>query len=213
MVGTNSLKTAAVACVAAVLASGAAFAGSCQVSGATLTSIDGGATLTPSQNATKCFGAASTNTGSGPSGQISESEIMSLLSTDAWGFGTYNWSYVGKYDDAAPSSSPVSADLEQKNGSWSVDVTPNTANVFSLVLKGSTEYSSFLFDISPNAGSVFAGDYDMELAGIDADLSNIQVVGVYAGVIPLPAAAWLMIAAFGGLGVAGAVKKRRAALT
>lgn len=84
-------------------------------------------------------------------------------------------------------------DGEAKAGEWSYS-GPAIANI--IVLKAGTEYAVYLFtnaitDNMPNIGLWDTSDLD------NKGLSHITA---YSAVVPIPAAAWLLISALAGLG-------------
>lgn len=98
---------------------------------------------------------------------------------------------------------------------WSVDFAPDLYSTFAISLKGGSNFGVYLFDFSPEAYAAYGGTYSMSGilngGGQIPDLSHISIA-VFGdpSVVPLPAAAWLLLAAAGGLGVAGVVKRRTA---
>ena len=110
-----------------------------------------------------------------------------------------------------PENGAVSAGLfslvmdDDFEGTVNFDLTGTGFGLEYVALKAGNEFALFYWDMNPLVGmfSFDVGTY------IDAGLSHISFYGGDApSEVPLPAAAWLMIAGLGGLGFAG---RRKAA--
>lgn len=209
MTGSNLLKTVAAACLATVLGSGYAMAGTCNMVNFT--------------TSTQCDD--SLPSGSGASGNV-DADVMNDQANSGTNsiFGISGWSELAELN--APDSI-VSGSTTQstgtpylfsvtygspdpgKNGTWTLNPTLTFGSgSYAFVIKGAQDNAAYLMDTSTTSGTWNVND--LANSGGNPDMSNIRLFGTTGlTVVPLPAAAWLMFAAFGGLGVAGAVKKRR----
>lgn len=218
--GKGFLAGAVVGVLTMGMGVGAAQAASCtnfdgisasgSTSGVTVTSIDG-TTQTPAINATACELRA---------GNVDQNTFFEDNLND----GTF---FAGLFDTGTTwtrlSNGDVTAPTGQLSGTWTADFTPTLMNNLVVALKGGPNFGLFLFkDLQP-AGFEFTGTFDMALAGVmggsgtnPANLSNFNVAGVFisnngngnpppngTGVIPLPAAGWLLLSGLGALGVVG----------
>lgn len=217
--GKRLLAGAVAGVLAGGFGAGAADAASCtnfdgltavgSTSGVTVTSIDT-APQTPAVSATACELRA---------GNVDQNTFFEDKLND----GTF---FAGLFDANTTwtrlANGDVTAPIGALSGSWTADFTPTLMNNLVVALKGGPRYGLFLFkDLDP-AGFEFEGTFDMALAGVinpggnAADLSNFNVAGVFisnngngdpppngTGVIPLPAAGWLLLSGLGALGVVG----------
>jgi len=94
------------------------------------------------------------------------------------------------------------------SGSVEFDLTGTGYGLEYVALKGATSFALYYWDMDPSVG-VFLWDLVGVLinnGGQTPDLSHISFYGgdyTPPNEVPLPAAAWLMIAGLGGLGFAG----------
>ena len=168
-----------------------------------ITSI-GGELLDSSIEASDCAGAFEGND-TGDKGTL----LTNLNDNDI--FGSYDadlgegWSLFGKSDEDAQ----IDAE-EVVSGEWSIDFSPEEYSVFALSIKASDQYVVYLFDLRPDADSIFGGEFEttglLNNGGQVPDLSHMTVAVWDGEVIPLPAAGWLLL---GGLGGLAAMKRRR----
>jgi hypothetical protein len=202
------LKTTAMAAGIAFAFAGGASSAVCQAGGVTLTEVDNVA-FGPVAPGT-CFGAET--------GNLNPADVLAALQNNDWGFGVYDWSYLGK-DETGSTTGPVQADVNSSIGDWYANFgSGNIVSVFTVLVKAGNAYSAYLFDISPSTGTEFAGGFNTQLAGLvnnkgtGQGLSHLEVAGVFTGttpVVPLPAAGWLLLAGVGGL--AAMARRRKAA--
>lgn len=93
------------------------------------------------------------------------------------------------------------------DGTVNFDLTGTGKGLEYVVLKAGNSFALFYWDMNPLVGMFIFDVYDY----IDAGLSHISFYGgdyTPPNEVPLPAAAWLVIAGLGGLGFAG---RRKAA--
>jgi hypothetical protein len=118
-----------------------------------------------------------------------------------------DWKLFGATDSGP--NTVTASDLQA--GTWSVD--PNVSSPFVVVLKASTYFAAYLFE---GLSGVPGGEFSVEgttvkTSGNGAGFADLSHISVYdTTVVPLPAAAWLLI---GGLGGLGWVSRRRKAAT
>lgn len=204
----TKMKTiAATTALAAIMTLGAnaASAASCTLDGATITKIDA-TVFDPALAASACEEF---------SGNIDTNTVF----IDGLNDGTF---FAGFFDAGttwtALGDSSFTADIDEDIGVWTADFGTTVMNNLVVALKGAQDSALFLWkDLFP-AGTKFEGGFDMTKAGLisgkdgGADLSNFNVAGVFVGtpgVVPLPAAGWLLLMGIGGLGVAS--RRRRKA--
>lgn len=180
-------------------------------SNVTINSVGGSSV--PTIEATNCAGAFTGNdTGTGGT-------LIADLNGGLFAGLTNDWSLFGKSDQTG---SGVTATIGT-TGTWNVDFSPNIYAVFAISLKGATSWAVYLFDLRPNANSLYGGGYSMtgllNNGGNIPDLSHISVAK-WEGPgccdnntdVPLPAAGFLLLGALGALGGLGAYRRRQTAV-
>lgn len=112
--------------------------------------------------------------------------------------------------DGAVAASLFSLINNGADGSVDFDLTGTGYGLEYVVLKGSDNFAIFYWDMDPLAGSFLwqIAGFILNNGGQVPNLSHITFYGGDAvSDVPLPAAAWLMIAGLSGLGFAGRRKK------
>lgn len=202
-----SVRMFAAAAVAMGLgaAAGSAGAASCSVSAVSITS-------TGAASATACYGAESGNDKGAQNALLPGLEDGSIFNLKNVAGGA-TWTLVGASDDDGFLDAP-----KTKSGVWTLDADKGLTGTFVVSLKGGPQFSAFLFENTPFV--VTGGTFDNTLAGLRVGRGNtpgLSHLTVYAygssetTPIPLPAAAWLLLAGVGGLGALGWRKRRAAA--
>ncbi len=146
---------------------------------------------------TDCVGAFLQSTG-----QPTASELNAAL------LGGYDdWSRVDAIDGDKPTSVFFTiTGIDAKSGTWEI-LNPEPGKMYALSLKGSTQWAAYL--LSGFSGTWFTTDLNTP-SGNQPDLSNAVLfhrVGE-PGVVPLPAAGWLLLAGVGGL---AAMRRKKSA--
>lgn len=219
----KALMAGVAVAVPMALAAGNAQAASCtnidgNTSAVTVTAVDG-IIQTPSIESTACQG-TSDNTGA------SDGDVVLDGLNDGTYFGGFfdagtTWSLVGKVDadDGAVGDVDVSVSGYDPTGTWEADFSPYGVNNLVVALKGGKEGAALFLFQDILKGSVFAGTFDMGLAGLvndkdkGQDISNLVVAGLYISDdpgdfdVPVPASLPLLAA---GLGLFGAISRRKA---
>ena len=161
--------------------------------------------------------------GGGPGGNVTAS-AMNNYGTDG-AFGVTGWMELAKLDrsgspgagdTAFSSGDPYLFSITYENplykqGTWALNPLWNWgAGSFAFAIKGATDNAVYLMDLSFRDGLWFVND--LNNAGGNPDMSNIRLFGTaQLAPIPLPAAAWMLLAALGGLFVIGRRRKSAAA--
>lgn len=196
--GYLSVLAATAGLVAALMTASDAQAATCgtgfDTSNVTITSIGGSSVSTI--EATTCAGAFSGN----------DTTLISDLNGGLFSGLTTDWSLFGKSDD---NSGTVTAP-EVINGAWSVNFSPDAYSVFAISLKASTSWVVYLFDLRPDADSLFGGGFTttglLNNGNQTPALSHMSVAVWDGAVVPIPATGLLLI---GGLGCLAALRRRR----
>lgn len=194
MIGSDVLKTLAAACVATGLGSAAAVAQNIDPNGPYFNTLTCDPIFDVNPDATACYGAVGGGNTNAQQVGFNTATFYSGSDTNSAStiglFGKTNW-FVLQSDPNVNGG---------KNGTFTI--SDFGSQDMAVLLKGGPTWSAYRFT------NGVSGDLEYDLTKVlGAGLSNYVVLGT----IPLPAGAWLMIAAFGGLGVAREVKKRRAA--
>lgn len=150
--------------------------------------------ITDVSGSTACEGAYSGN----DSNEISDTTEL---------FGLDGWKEIDKVDGNAGTSGVLTS---QASGMWSIS-SFDTYETFMIVLKGGPTFSAYLL----GDGDTAASSGTWSTAGIlkgngqpGPGLSHITLWGTgTAAPVPLPAAAWLLLAGLGGLGAARRFKR------
>lgn len=155
----------------------------------------------------------------GPGGNVTETQ----MNTQAI-FGATNWTLLDKLDAGSPSTGQTQEGTNGlfsltfgspalQNGTWTLTSEWTWgAGICAFVIKGAKDNAAYLMDVSSTNGTWFVNDLNLpnKKNKNNPDLSNIQLFGTdNLAPIPLPAAAWMLLAALGGLGLVS--RRRRAA--
>ena len=131
-------------------------------------------------------------------------------------FGISDWVQINKVDNKTGSEDGVLTvtKIGREKGEWSFTTSSSAYTTYMAVLKGGNFFTGFLLKGGLDDG--IKRDWSVIGATTDTkdksrDLSNFALYGSKITVIPLPAAGWLLVSVFGGLGVANHLRKRRAA--
>jgi hypothetical protein len=125
-------------------------------------------------------------------------------------FNIGDWALEDRVNEPATTSGILTLTYASgKSGTWSATGLDAFNNVM-IAIKGSTGFALYLIDIAGSAqgGGLFGGSWSvagLENAGGSSNPPDISHLSLYtSGVatpIPLPAAAWMLIAGLGGLGL------------
>jgi hypothetical protein len=186
--------------------------------------------ITDLTDSTACAGAIAGNISDFNDGSVKALNLFGIddwvevMKVESWG-GTDNSGSDTLHDDEASPKLIVTAGSDLKSETWSIEPNIYSSTVKSVmaVLKSATNFAAYRLDNTEYAevDGKISGTWDTTAlfnngGGERPELSNFTIwtsnkPDTPFGTIPLPAGAWFMIAAFGSLGAAREIKRRRKA--